>query len=245
MLDDLLKIHLDPYFKPKKVDDPDRENLFELIYSPGNTINSKEKVNKRRDYAWDDLYVTQASKDEFMAHRFSSHKDRLTRLRNTRSVNRTPKKENETKRSITVRDDNHLFKQNKVQPMQLYTGHTFNNQNLSQTRISKNEMTKSNQNFNSDVSKTETVLPKIKNTSDDKSAVCLMNRQFMQPNSEYVDAFDKFHSRSKTLLKKKKIKKQQEIAKIEEQFNFMNKFNQDVRERNKMLNLKVRTHQSY
>jgi len=49
MLDDMLKKFVDPYFQPKNVQDPDRTNLFELIYSPGNTVNSKEEVNTRRE----------------------------------------------------------------------------------------------------------------------------------------------------------------------------------------------------
>jgi len=40
-------------------------------------------------------------------------------------------------------------------------------------------------------------------------------------------------------LKKKKQQELEETIKLEEQFNFMNKFNQDVRERNKMRLLKV------
>lgn len=46
----------------------------------------------------------------------------------------------------------------------------------------------------------------------------------------------------KTLLKKNKKQKpkiENEIQEVEDQFNFMNKFNKDVRERNRVRNLKV------
>jgi len=105
MLDDMLKLFLDPYFKPRKVADPDRENLFDLIYSPGKTINSKEKINQRREINWDDLYPTQEKVDEFLRERLSSHKSRLMKIKGFKSVNKTPKKDREDNKSITTRDD--------------------------------------------------------------------------------------------------------------------------------------------
>ena len=70
----MFKITLDPYFKPKRVKDPDRKNLFELIYSPGNTINSKVKINQRREISWDGIYLTEEAKQEFLEERFSSNR---------------------------------------------------------------------------------------------------------------------------------------------------------------------------
>jgi hypothetical protein len=178
VLDDLFKLFLDPYFKPKKVDDPERENLFELMYSPGNTINSKVKVNHRRDYTWDDLYISKEIGKEFMAHRFSSNKERFTRLKKARSVNRTPKNEHENKRSITLRDDNNIYKQSKNESLQLYSGYTYNNHNSSQSRINKNDMMKSKKNFIAEASSTEYYLPNIKNVTDDNNKFNMIGKLF-------------------------------------------------------------------
>lgn len=88
----MMKICVDPYFKPKKVDDPNRENLFELIYSPGKTMNSKEKVNQRREYTWNDLYPEQTQVDEFLKERLITHKSRLLKIKGIKQRNRTPSK---------------------------------------------------------------------------------------------------------------------------------------------------------
>jgi hypothetical protein len=237
VLDDLFKLFLDPYFKPKNVDDPERENLFELMYSPGNTMNSKAKVNHRRDYTWDDLYISKDIEKEFMAHRFSSNKYKFTRLKKARSVNRTPKNEHENKRSITLRDENSIYKKSKNESLQLYSGYTYNNHNTSQSRINKNDMIKSKKNFIAEASSTEYLLPNIKNVNDDSNKFNMISKLFN--TNKYVNEYFKSHSHSKTLLSKKKFKKQVDTAKVEEQDNFMTKFNEQVRKRNKMRNLKV------
>lgn len=48
MLDDLVKITVDPVYPPKKVEE--RENDFELVYS------DLKNVNKRRPFSYDLLY---------------------------------------------------------------------------------------------------------------------------------------------------------------------------------------------
>ena len=52
MIDDMTRIVVDPYFPPRNLQDPERENLFELIYSelPENA------VNKRRPFSMDLVY---------------------------------------------------------------------------------------------------------------------------------------------------------------------------------------------
>lgn len=93
MLDDMMKLFVDPVFKPKYVPDPDRENLFELIYSPGNTINSRDKINQRRKITWSDLYLTEQETKEFLNERLPSQKlfSKVLKIRANKSVNRTPK----------------------------------------------------------------------------------------------------------------------------------------------------------
>jgi len=119
LLDDMFKLFLDPVFKPKHVNEPDRENLFELIYSQGGTPNSKEKVNQRREYTWDDLYISEEIKEEFMKHRFKSSADRFKKNKIHRSNHRSPGKE-VTRRSVTVRDDT-----SHNNSIQLYSAYNF------------------------------------------------------------------------------------------------------------------------
>ena len=91
MLDDMMKLFVDPVFKPKYVPDPDRENLFELIYSPGNTMNSKESINQRREITWNNLYLTEDDTKEFLNERLNTQKSKLLKYKSFKSVNRTPK----------------------------------------------------------------------------------------------------------------------------------------------------------
>lgn len=46
----MTKIVVDPIYQPKIVEDPNRENLFELVYS------EDQNINKRRSYSMDLLY---------------------------------------------------------------------------------------------------------------------------------------------------------------------------------------------
>lgn len=48
MIDDMVKITVDPVYPPKSVEQ--RENLFELVYS------ESKGINKRRSFTFDDLY---------------------------------------------------------------------------------------------------------------------------------------------------------------------------------------------
>lgn len=52
MIDDMTRIVVDPYFPPRNVEDPGRENLFELIYSE----QPENMVNKRRPFGLDLMY---------------------------------------------------------------------------------------------------------------------------------------------------------------------------------------------
>jgi len=125
MLDDMLKKFVDPYFQPKNVQDPDRTNLFELIYSPGNTVNSKEEVNTRREYNWDDLYISKDVTENFISHRFSNNRDKFLKARQVNSVNRTPRKDRELRKSVTVRDDSSGNKFIKPGPINLYSAYSY------------------------------------------------------------------------------------------------------------------------
>ena len=55
MINDMLKIVVDPILKPQKVPDPDRENAFELIYRDASKRHGNA-VNKRRPFTKDTLY---------------------------------------------------------------------------------------------------------------------------------------------------------------------------------------------
>ena len=55
MIDDMLKIVLDPVIKPKTVLEPDRENVFELIYRDASQKHGPA-VNVRRPFTFDLLY---------------------------------------------------------------------------------------------------------------------------------------------------------------------------------------------
>jgi Tubulin-tyrosine ligase family len=52
MIDDMTRLVVDPYFPPKNVEDPKRENLFELLYSE----QPENAINKRRPFSLDLLY---------------------------------------------------------------------------------------------------------------------------------------------------------------------------------------------
>jgi hypothetical protein len=56
MIEDMLKIVLDPVLKPKSVPDAERENEFELIYQDASQKNGPA-VNVRRPFNLDLLYI--------------------------------------------------------------------------------------------------------------------------------------------------------------------------------------------
>lgn len=56
MIEDMLKIVLDPVLKPKSVPDTERENEFELIYQDASQKNGPA-VNVRRPFNMDLLYI--------------------------------------------------------------------------------------------------------------------------------------------------------------------------------------------
>ena len=55
MINDMLKIVLDPVLKPKTVPDSDRENAFELLYREEQS-GQGPAVNKRRPFTFDLVY---------------------------------------------------------------------------------------------------------------------------------------------------------------------------------------------
>ena len=52
MLDDMLRITVDPVYPPKDLPEPNRQNLFELIYSE----NPENPTSQRRPITQDHLY---------------------------------------------------------------------------------------------------------------------------------------------------------------------------------------------
>ncbi len=52
MIDDMTRLVVDPYFPPRTLEDPGRENLFELLYSE----MPENAVNKRRPFSLDLVY---------------------------------------------------------------------------------------------------------------------------------------------------------------------------------------------
>lgn len=173
MLDDMFKLFVDPYFKPKKVKDPERANLFELIYSPGNTLNSKEKVNQRREFSWSDLYPDKEKADSFMKERMRKSKSNyLKRIFGGNSVHRTPQKEKEDRRSVTMREDQKAPKSLMNEPKQLYSAYAVKGADyLRQSKASRVETQKDVVNelaVEQFGSATETRLPKIRNPSGER-----------------------------------------------------------------------------
>ncbi|CAI2376878.1 unnamed protein product [Moneuplotes crassus] len=222
MLDDLLKTCLDPYFKPKHVDDPDRKNLFELIYSPGGTMNSKEMINHRRDYSWDDLYLSSEIKDVFLEHRFPPNNDLELKPKGLKG--KSPQKQRKGQFSL-ARDDSCLQKSDKKESLQLYNAYSFTQSNIKPPRIKKRSYSKETR-VKMDASRTETVFPEIKKIIEERPPTKISSKNFSNHNQ-----------RSRTLLKKKQ-KKLEDTEKLEEQLTYMAKFNQDVRERNRLRSIK-------
>ena len=52
MIDDMTRITVDPYYPPRHIEDPHRENLFELVYSE----QPENAINKRRPFSFDTVY---------------------------------------------------------------------------------------------------------------------------------------------------------------------------------------------
>lgn len=75
MVDDMLRLVLDPVFPQAKVEPTDRKNKFDLIYSPGNTNNSEVAVNKRRPYELSILYPVKELQDETVTTRILTVKE--------------------------------------------------------------------------------------------------------------------------------------------------------------------------
>ena len=97
MVNDLLKITLDPVFEnDHKVNL--ENNTFNLIYSPGNTIFSEKPINKRQSYDLSNLYPISELQDELVTRRLANvkenHQNRIKRI-TTRS-----------KLSISIDQDN-------------------------------------------------------------------------------------------------------------------------------------------
>jgi hypothetical protein len=59
-------------FPPPSIEDPDRENIFELIYSPGGTRNSEVAVNKRRPISLKYLYPDKDIEFQIIGERIKS-----------------------------------------------------------------------------------------------------------------------------------------------------------------------------
>lgn len=52
MIDDMTRLAVDPIYPPRNVEDPGRENLFELLYSE----QPENACNKRRPFSLDLVY---------------------------------------------------------------------------------------------------------------------------------------------------------------------------------------------
>jgi hypothetical protein len=191
MLDDMFKICLDPYFKPKHVDDLDRENLFELIYSPGKTINSKEKVNTRREIKWEDLYPEQEVVDEFLIERHQTHKDRLMKIKGAKQADKSPKKFlNSDAKHNTSREEPKVIKTSSVErDANLISTYGFSsNMSKEHPKISRFDSVKElhENKIDDSASRTQTHLPKIRNPSHDTyNQNKFVNKQYLNYH-EYV-----------------------------------------------------------
>ena len=83
MVDDLLKITLDPVFN-QDFEVSLENNNFDLIYSPGNTIFTEEPINKRQSYDLSNLYPISELQDEMVTKRLANikenHQKRIKRI---------------------------------------------------------------------------------------------------------------------------------------------------------------------
>lgn len=75
MIDDMLKLVLDPLFPESEREGQANENSFDLIYSPGNTSNSDGPVNKRRSFELTHMYPVPELQDESIGKRISKIKE--------------------------------------------------------------------------------------------------------------------------------------------------------------------------
>lgn len=84
MMDDMFRIVLDPVFPDSDREGSATENLFDLIYSPGNTNNSTAPVNKRRSFDLSHLYPIPELQDKTIIQRINTvkefNKNRLVRI---------------------------------------------------------------------------------------------------------------------------------------------------------------------
>ena len=61
MLNDLLKIVLDPVMPPDVVPEPDRPNDFQLVYQDATASHHESTINLRRPFSRELLYPNQLS----------------------------------------------------------------------------------------------------------------------------------------------------------------------------------------
>lgn len=74
MIDDMLKITLDPVFPGIRELD-DSKNYFDLIFSPGGTENSETPLNKRRSFDLSNIYPIPEFQDDILTKRIQFVKD--------------------------------------------------------------------------------------------------------------------------------------------------------------------------
>ena len=83
-MDDMFRIVLDPVFPESERKGTLDNNLFDLIYSPGNTNNTTLPINKRRSFDLSHLYPVQELQDETITKRINTVKEfnrnRLARI---------------------------------------------------------------------------------------------------------------------------------------------------------------------
>ena len=84
MIDDMFRIVLDPVFPESERTGHSNDNLFDLIYSPGNTNNSAVPINKRRSFELTHMYPVPELQDDSIGKRISkikeNHQKRIGRI---------------------------------------------------------------------------------------------------------------------------------------------------------------------
>lgn len=98
MIDDMIKLTVDPIFQPPDHEVDDTENHFDLIYSPGNTENSETSVNKRSSFELTNLYPIKELEDESITKRVQNVKEnkqkRLERIKTKMKLSSSIEHEN-------------------------------------------------------------------------------------------------------------------------------------------------------
>jgi hypothetical protein len=134
---------------------------------------------KRREYTWNDLYPTEEATKEFLSGRLVQ-KIIFSRPKPMKSVNRSPSKDHEVRKSLAIKDDSSIQKFVKPITLSLYSG--YSSKQKPEFRKKKRDSTKSPRITHNDPSKTETKLPQIQNSSHEKMAVNFASRQFANHN---------------------------------------------------------------